>query len=577
MSESHFASLIEALRTAPNVPEAKAASDRVAKEAQKAGLQVLSDQKIIATYHDFSSPKRNGYERESAAVGLKSLATVIGPGVGPLLLPSLSVLFELYNDKGDVVREAATLAVKAIIKLFPPEATTILFRTLEDILKKGKWKAKVGVLDTMRGFADRAKSQIANDLGIILPAVEGALHDTKAEVASAAKKCAITLCNTLANPDLLPHVPALVQCMGNPDSVAACIKAMSGTTFVAEVTAPALAVLVPLLQRALNDRSMEVQRRTVVVIDNLVKLVRDPKVAARYLSGLVDGVEKIMNTASFPEVRAFASSAHATLLKSGASSDATPPTPRDTVSETAIAFGALRSFLPSDLVVSPNGFATPFHPLLSQSLQFSAALVADLAYRRLLKDVGVWQTCVGVYLAPWLSKSTVSSANADVDGRQISENARLHFLTLDRAKYAVPQAEDHSQGEVLCNTLFSLAYGSLLLLSHTTLRLVRGKRYGILAANGSGKSTLLRAIRDGKVEEFPPQDILRAVMVEHALQGEDGSLSVIDFIAADPALKAVKREDISRQLDDVGFDKSRQAEPVGGLSGGWKMKVCPST
>jgi len=90
--------------------------------------------------------------------------------------------------------------------------------------------------------------------------------------------------------------------MSNPDSVPACIKALSSTTFVAEVTAPALAVLVPLMLRALNDRSMEVQRRTVVVIDNLVKLVRNPNVAATYLSPLVDGVQKIATGAAFPEV-----------------------------------------------------------------------------------------------------------------------------------------------------------------------------------------------------------------------------------------------------------------------------------
>ena len=93
--------------------------------------------------------------------------------------------------------------------------------------------------------------------------------------------------------------------MSNPDTVPQCIKSLSNTTFVAEVTAPALAVLVPLLIRALNDRSMEVQRRTVVVIDNLVKLVRDPNVAATYLSPLVEGVEKIAKGAAFPEVRRY--------------------------------------------------------------------------------------------------------------------------------------------------------------------------------------------------------------------------------------------------------------------------------
>lgn len=91
--------------------------------------------------------------------------------------------------------------------------------------------------------------------------------------------------------------------MSDPTSVPACIKSLSNSTFVAEVTSPALAVLVPLLMRALNDRSMEVQRRSVVVIDNLVKLVRDPKVAATYLSPLVEGVEKIAKGAAFPEVR----------------------------------------------------------------------------------------------------------------------------------------------------------------------------------------------------------------------------------------------------------------------------------
>lgn len=42
----------------------------------------------------------------------------------------------------------------------------------------------------------------------------------------------------------------------------------------------------------------------------------------------------------------------------------------------------------------------------------------------------------------------------------------------------------------------------------------------------------MRQLREGKVENFPPQDELRCVMVEHALQGEDTSLSVLDFIAS---------------------------------------------
>ena len=74
-------------------------------------------------------------------------------------------------------------------------------------------------------------------------------------MSTAANKCANSLCTTLANDDLAPHIPALVKCMANPDSVPAVIKSLSNTTFVAEVTAPALAVLVPLLLRALNTKT----------------------------------------------------------------------------------------------------------------------------------------------------------------------------------------------------------------------------------------------------------------------------------------------------------------------------------
>lgn len=41
----------------------------------------------------------------------------------------------------------------------------------------------------------------------------------------------------------------------------------------------------------------------------------------------------------------------------------------------------------------------------------------------------------------------------------------------------------------------------------------------------------------------------------------------------DPALKDIKKEKVRDQLLEVGFDDARQAETVGGLSGGWKMKL----
>jgi len=134
--------------------------------------------------HSFATNKKSGYERESAAVAFHSFANILGAPAAPLLLPSLPILFDLYMDKGEVVRVAATSAVKAILKILPPEATRIAFRALEPILETGKWKTKVGVLDAMRGFVSTARDAVAAELGQVLPKVENAMHDTKSEVRS---------------------------------------------------------------------------------------------------------------------------------------------------------------------------------------------------------------------------------------------------------------------------------------------------------------------------------------------------------------------------------------------------------
>lgn len=94
------------------------------------------------------------------------------------------MLMELYMDKGDVVRLAATAACKTILKLFPPEATRLVCRQLVTILEIGKWKTKVGALDAIRSFVDRAKDEVSKELGDILPKVEHAMHDTKHEVSA---------------------------------------------------------------------------------------------------------------------------------------------------------------------------------------------------------------------------------------------------------------------------------------------------------------------------------------------------------------------------------------------------------
>lgn len=393
------------------------------------------------------------------------------------------------------------------------------------------------------------------------------------QVSTQAKKTAATLCSILPNADIIPHVGSLVSSMASPTNVPSTIKALSNTTFVAEVNAPTLAIMVPLLTRALKERSTETTRMTCIVIGNLVKLVRDPDVAARYLSSLVAGVENIASSAAFPEIRAFAQTALDILKNSGASVDAVIPPPRDIPQSTTDALKLIFPHLPLPMAFPdhpslPLRKDLPNSPVLADHLEYIGGMVADLVDSRLWDEPAWIGRVLGSPLSHWLE-------GGKTQGQTVAKEIRGVFMDIDRAKYAPKVEEDDGEGEMLCDIQFSLAYGGLLLLNHTTLRLRRGKRYGICAGNGKGKSTLMKAIRDQKVEGFPPQDQLRTLMVEHALQGEDATMAIIDFIATDKDLiaKGTKREEIKDALLQVGFTEEKQSNPVGSLSGGWKMKL----
>ena len=136
-----------------------------------------------------------------------------------------------------------------------------------------------------------------------------------------------------------------------------------------------------------------------------------------------------------------------------------------------------------------------------------------------------------------------------------------------------PEYDDEEGAVEIVNADFSLAYGSRMLLNKTNLRLLKGHRYGLCGRNGAGKSTLMRAIAKGQLEGFPSPQEVRTCFVEHKLQGEEGDMDLVSFIASDPELSHVAREDISKALLAVEFPEERLQQNVGSLSGGWKMKL----
>lgn len=329
-----------------------------------------------------------------------------------------------------------------------------------------------------------------------------------------------------------------------------------------------LSLLTPLLERALTSpqTSQEVLRQAVVVTENLTKLVHDPVEAREFLPRLQPGVKRVLETASIPAVRELAKSANDVMIKAmhvGTGEDITAVGERISVEEVSAEL-ALRAaiFIRKEEVATWENKVRPYISAMAREV---------IVIRE-------WSRLEGC-IAPYLRDIVTSAEGAHDVATSVEKWAR----ETDHARFGdFGIVDDEYKNEIeIVNTQFSLAYGGMMLLNHTNMRLHKGHRYGLCGRNGAGKSTLMRAIAEGKLEGFPSKDELRTCFVEHRSQGDENELPIVEYIRQSLITDGLEEgfmgedgtERIKNTLRNVGFEGERVDFKVGELSGGWKMKL----
>ncbi|RKO98144.1 hypothetical protein CXG81DRAFT_11088 [Caulochytrium protostelioides] len=506
----------------------------------------------------FEDKKQNA--REGAVYFYQALLEDQGAAAEPFVVESLPALLNALGDKAATVRDSA---LATLTKLFTTmemhSLKSVLNQVLRSVDDEKKWQTKQFVFDNISAWANKWPALIAANLPDIVPVASGAMWSTKKEVVDSATTCMRKACEVVGNPDIVPFIDHLLLCIAHPENVPETVHKLAATTFVTEVKAPTLAIMVPLMKRGLSEKKPAVLRQTCVIIDNMCKLVENPQDAEQFLPSLMPAIERIIEIAADPELRQVADRARATLVRVGGGNlkqedalVAEAQKMRELHHEIRTSIGQLAKKIAK--VEKLADAVVDYVATFSQSLD-------------LLRD---FEAAHWAPIAPKLT-SAMSLDNA----KKLVEELRLHYVEMDAKRIKAEKEVDEEEGEVLCDCDFSLAYGGMILLNNAHLKLQRGQRYGLLGPNGSGKTTLMRAIAEDKLEGFPSPDELRTVFVEHSLQAEDADFPVIDFVANDEKLQKqnIKREEIAETLASVGFTPDMQAQPVGSLSGGWKMKL----
>merc|ERR1711977_233652 len=496
--------------------------------------------------------KKDANVRERALNAIQAIAehADTSPSVEPYLVVLLPSVLSAVGDKMVPVKNAAQAAALAIIKAVSANGVkAVLPPIINSILTAQKWQEKITGLTCIEALVVSAPSQLALRVPDLIPVVSESMWDTKPEVKKMAYGTMEKVCGLIVNKDIDRFIPELIKCIAKPENVPETIHLLGATTFVTDVHEPTLAIMVPLLERGLNERETAIKRKSAVIVDNMCKLVKDPQIVAAFLPKLMPALNRNHDNLADPEAREKTKQALDTLTRVGAVVDGkAPEISKDGDMETVAAH--LKSIVSSK--------AEKFETIVN----YVGAIGGQLVDEKVVEPM-VWAQNTVPFLTVMVGD----------DAKNVAEELRKKASPLAAAGRDVEP--DEEEGVDLCNCTFNLAYGAKILLNQTHLRLKRGQRYGLLGPNGSGKTTLMRAINNEQVEGFPKQSEVKTAYIEHDLDSADTEMTVIDWTLM--KLKSVNvdkpEDEVRKTLVEFGFAPEQLSGPITALSGGWKMKL----
>ena len=508
-------------------------------------------------FAQFASAMKSKNQALKVAV-LKDLESVasgkVTPDVAPYLLSVLKDVISMVSDMKGGVNKAAESAAKAIVRAMDPNVIKAVLPVISEriAVRDTKWQEKRLAINLLDVLVETAPVQLPLLLSTFYQPLVDAMWDTKREVQKVAKTTMENVCALIDNPDIGPKIPLLIDSMANPTSIPNTVHQLSSVVFVRSVTSSVLALMTPILERGLRgEEPTEIRRKCALIADNMCRVVTDPRDVALFVPKLHEAVLRSSDTLADKDACEVCSKSLERLETVGNAKDGQfPPVVR--AGDLDVVLRILKEVLVSKEIDST------FEPVLV----YIAGLAAQLVDEKNAEVVD-WNKAVVSYLAP--------SIMSEQEAREVAESLRKRASSSFMEES--DDEEEDEEGEDLCRIdRFTLAYPTRLLLKDSPFHAKRGRRYILLGGNGTGKSTLVRKMAEGTVDNFPPPEEMKCVLVAvESVNAADPELLVVDFVAQDSP--NASKEEIISELKKVDFTDHYINGVVGSLSGGWKMKL----
>lgn len=243
--------------------------------------------------------------REGALLVIRALCEGVGKPAEPFVVGAfLAAALDECGSASSAVRQAAEDAASAIVGVANPWAfPTILLPILLQPLQSNEWRVKSSTLERLEQCASTSPLQVQKLIPDLIPALAAQVWDTKAQVSKAARAALLAVCNTNTNKDVAPTIPFVVNAICKPADTNKAVSELMSTTFIVPVDSATLAILCPILARALKEKLAIHKRAACIVVSNMSKLVETPAAIAPFGSLLVPELQKVVKNVQFEEIR----------------------------------------------------------------------------------------------------------------------------------------------------------------------------------------------------------------------------------------------------------------------------------